>query len=129
MIWLDLGAFQFEYQSPRRAQPAQSQRLQQRMPEPQQPRIRLEPAVQSPLPRAETPDPFEQSPAEEEEHSYPDLMSPSSSTFNSKSRLPLSRRTSMLDPVLSTTLPPHQESDEESLDDEDMPLFPGSDLF
>ncbi|KAH9917426.1 plasma-membrane choline transporter-domain-containing protein [Fomitopsis serialis] len=119
----------FEYQSPRRAQPAQSQRQQQRMPEPQQPRIRLEPAVQSPLPRAETPDPFEQSPAEEEEHSYPDPMSPSSSTFNSKSRLPLSRRTSMLDPVLSTTLPPHQESDEESLDDEDMPLFPGSDLF
>ncbi|KAH9843102.1 plasma-membrane choline transporter-domain-containing protein [Rhodofomes roseus] len=119
----------FEYQSARRAQPANFRAPPQRMPEPQQPRSRLEPAVQMPPPRAETPDPFEQSPTEEEEHPYPDSMSPSSSAFNSKSRLPLSRRTSMLDPVLSTTLPPHQESDEDSMQDEDLPLFPGSDLF
>lgn len=99
------------------------------MPEPQHARTRLEPAVQLPPPRPETPDPFEQSPHEPEDHGYLDPTSPSSSAFTSQPRQPLSRRTSMLDPVLSTTLPPHQESDDESLQDEDLPLFPGSDLF
>ncbi|KZT70116.1 hypothetical protein DAEQUDRAFT_689620 [Daedalea quercina L-15889] len=118
----------FEYQSLRRAQP---QIPQPPVSGPQQPRARLEPVVhvQPPPLRAETPDPFEQSPSEAEVHAYPDPISPSSSGLNSKSRLPLSRRTSMLDPVLSTTLAPHHESDDESMQDEDLPMFPGSDLF
>ncbi|PCH37946.1 hypothetical protein WOLCODRAFT_135946 [Wolfiporia cocos MD-104 SS10] len=81
--------------------------------------------------RASTPDPFDCSPLDADpEPAYPEVFSPASSGYQSQTRLPLSRRASTLEPILSTTLPPHQESDEE--DDEEYEgsqLFPGSDLF
>ncbi|KAI0928896.1 hypothetical protein AcW2_004758 [Taiwanofungus camphoratus] len=122
----------FEYETRRRPPPPRQQSQQQqtssRMQEPQRHRERLEPQPSFAPPRAETPDPFEQSPLDTEVHPYPDLSSPTSSALNAQSRMPLSQRTSMhQEPLISSSLAPHLESDEE--DGEDSQLFPGSDLF
>ncbi|CCM02140.1 uncharacterized protein FIBRA_04217 [Fibroporia radiculosa] len=119
----------FEYES--RTRPAPAQQHQPTPPTRDPPRHRDRLDVQSPPspPRAETPDPFEHSPLEENLHRYPDPTSPTASGgLNSKSRLPLSRRMSGLqEPMLSSALPPHESDEEEG--DEDSQLFPGSDLF
>ncbi|KZT09551.1 uncharacterized protein LAESUDRAFT_695158 [Laetiporus sulphureus 93-53] len=122
----------FEYQS-RRQQPTQASRPPPSAQEPQrfrQPDLLVTPPAAPPPPRAETPDPFEQSP-DLEAQSYPGPSSPSTSALTSKSRMPLSRRESVLpEPMLSTTLPLHEESDEdEDGEGEESQLFPGSDLF
>ncbi|KAH9950218.1 plasma-membrane choline transporter-domain-containing protein [Amylocystis lapponica] len=124
----------FEYQSRRQQTPA---------PAPSQPHVApLRPQRHSHLhtqhhsppsapPRAETPDPFEQSP-EDEGPVYADPLSPASSAFDSKARLPLSRRMSMAkDPLVrSTPLEMHPESeDEDEIEGGESQLFPGSDLF
>lgn len=94
----------------------------------QRPRERLEPHPLPPVQREATPDPFEESPLETRSPPLPDPHSPASSGLNSQTRMPLSRRMSVLpEPLLSTTLPPHHESDEE--EGEESQLFPGSDLF
>ncbi|GBE81833.1 hypothetical protein SCP_0402060 [Sparassis crispa] len=118
----------FEYESRRR--PAQTHHHDPAAPMHEQRGRSREVHRPSPAPpRAETPDPFQHSPSVIDSPPIPDPIPLVSSTHDSKARLPLSRRESLLqDPLIRLTpLEAHTESDEE--EGEESQLFPGSDLF